>query len=126
MDVTLPDGFRTTSVQTPELNVNGLLRYAYPVWKGELAWQADFEYQSKKYFSTTKASSIKEGGYVVGNVRVSYTTEDRVWETAFFVHNVADEEYVVAGFDVSGDFGWTEHYYGRPRWIGGSVRYSWD
>lgn len=126
MDVTLPDGFKTTPVQTPELNINGLIRYAYPAYNGEIAVQADFEYQSKKYFAMTKASSIKEGGYVVGNVRVSYTTEDRVWEGAFFVNNVADEEYLVAGFDVSGDFGWTEHYYGRPRWIGGSIRYNWD
>lgn len=126
MDVTLPDGFKTTPVQTPELNVNGLIRYAYPAYNGEIAVQADFEYQSKKYFAMTKASSIKEGGYVVGNVRVSYTTEDRDWEAAFFVNNVADEEYLVAGFDVSGDFGWTEHYYGRPRWIGGSIRYNWD
>lgn len=126
MDVTLQDGFKTTPVQTPELNINGLIRYAYPAYSGEIAVQADFEYQSKKYFAMTKASSIKEGGYVVGNVRVSYTTEDRDWEAAFFVNNVADEEYLVAGFDVSGDFGWTEHYYGRPRWIGGSIRYNWD
>ena len=126
MDVELRNGFKTTPVQTPELNVNGLLRYAYPVGNGELAWQADFEYQSKKYFALTKASSIKEGGYVVGNVRVSYTTNGGDWEAAFFVNNVADEEYLVAGFDLSADFGWTEHYFGRPRWIGGSIRYNWN
>lgn len=126
MDVELPDGLNTTAVQTPELNINGLLRYAHPMYNGEVAWQADFVYNSKIYMNNILSSSVKEGGYVVGNVRVSYTTNDRDWEAAFFVNNVADEEYLVAGFDVSGDFGWSEHYYGRPRWIGGSIRYNWD
>jgi len=126
MDVELASGFNTTAVQTPELNINGLLRYAHAAYGGEIAVQADFVYNSKMYFAMTKASSIKEGGYVVGNMRTSYTTGDGQWEAALFVNNVADEDYLVAGFDLSGDFGWTENYYGRPRWIGGSIRYNWD
>jgi iron complex outermembrane receptor protein len=117
---------KTTAVQTPEWNVNGLLRYGWLVDGAEIALQADFVYRSEHYFSISRADSVTEDGYIIGNARLSYTTEDRKWEGAFFVKNIADEEYLVQTFDLSDDLGMTEQYYGRPRWIGGSIRYTWD
>jgi len=117
---------KTTAVQTPEWNVNGLLRYGWPLYNGELALQADFVYRSEHYFSISRADSVTENGYVLGNARLSYTTDDGQWEGAIFVKNIADENYIVQTFDLSDDLGMTEQYYGRPRWIGGSIRYTWD
>ncbi len=117
---------KTTAVQTPKWNVNGLLRYGWPMYGGELAVQGDFLYRSEHYFSITRAEAVTEDGYIIGNARVSYATDDGKWEAAFFVKNLAGEEYIVQTFDLSDDLGMTEQYYGRPRWIGGSIRYTWD
>jgi len=69
--------------------------------------------------------TVRENGYTVSNVRLSYTTEDRKWQATAFVENVTDEEYLVQTFDLSGldVFGMTEQYYGRPRWWGVSLSY---
>ncbi|MBZ0172469.1 MAG: TonB-dependent receptor, partial [Phycisphaerales bacterium] len=126
MDVTLASGVKTTSVQSPKLNFSGLARYEWPAFGGSMAIQGDFNYRSKHYFSLTRAETVTEDGYVVANARLSWTNTDRRWEAAVFVNNFTDEEYLVQTFDVAGVLGWTEQYYGRPRWVAGSVRYTWD
>ncbi len=114
----------TKPVQSPKWNVNGLLRYQWPFWEGNLAIQGDFQYRSEHFFSLTRAPASTEDGYVIGNARLSYTTQDETWEAAVFVNNIADEEYLVQTFDLGAILGMTEQFYGLPRWVGGSVRYS--
>lgn len=116
----------TVPVQSPEWNLNGLVRYQWPAWQGNLAVQADFQYRSEVYFSLTRSPAATQKGYAVGNARMSYTTADKRWEAAVFVNNIADEEYLVQTFDLATVLGMTEQYYGLPRWVGGSVRLSWD
>jgi len=116
----------TVPVQSPEWNLNGLMRYQWPAWQGNLAVQADFQYRSAVFFSLTRSPAVTEDGYAVANARMSYTTEDDRWEAALFVNNIADEEYLVQTFDLATVLGMTEQYYGLPRWIGGSIRFSWD
>ena len=120
-----PGGAQDTQpVQSPKWNVNGLLRYQWPFWQGNLAVQADFQYRSKHFFSLTRAPASTQTGYAIGNARLSYTTADDVWQAAVFVNNIADEEYLVQTFDLGAVLGMTEQFYGLPRWVGGSVRYS--
>ena len=57
----------------------------------------------------------------MANVRLSWMSDK--WEVALFAENVTDEEYVVQSFDIAALLGWIEEYYGRPRWVGGSVSY---
>ncbi len=114
----------TEPVQSPKWNINGLVRYEWPYWQGNLALQADFQYRSRHFFSLTKAPASTQTGYAIGNARFSYTTEDDVWEAAVFVNNIADEEYLVQTFDLGFILGMTEQYYGLPRWVGGSLRYQ--
>jgi iron complex outermembrane recepter protein len=77
-------------------------------------------------FALTGLETVQQDGYVVTNLSVSYTTEDRKWLATAFVDNVADKEYKVQTFDLSGPdvFGMTEQYYGRPQWWGVSLQYS--
>ena len=120
-----PGGAQDTQpVQSPKWNVNGLLRYQWPFWQGNLAVQADFQYRSKHFFSLTRAPASTQTGYAIGNARLSYTTADDVWQAAVFVNNIADEEYLVQTFDLGAVLGMTEQFYGLPRWVGGSVGYS--
>jgi iron complex outermembrane receptor protein len=119
-------------VQTPKWNLAGLARYQWPVFDGGLALSADFNYRSKTIFNLSgndETSSM--GDYAVVNSRLSYGTEDEKWELAVFVNNLFDREYRVQHFDTGGDplafpngfLGVIAEYYGRPRWVGGSVRY---
>ena len=114
----------TEPVQSPKWNLNGLLRYSWPYMDGKLAWQADFRYRSKHYFSLTRAEASTENGYIIGDARFSYTTLDQKWEAAIFVNNIADTRYLVQTFDLGSVLGMTEQFYGLPRWVGGTIRYS--
>lgn len=124
MDVTLADGTKTTSIQSPKWNLSGLARYQWAALNGTMAIQGDFHYRSKHFHSITKADSVTEDGYHVANARLSWTSADEDWEVAVFVDNLTDEDYIVQSFDLATILGWTEEYYGRPRWVGGSINYN--
>ena len=124
MDVTLADGTKTTSIQSPKWNLSGLARYQWAALNGTMAIQGDFHYRSKHFHSITKADAVTEDGYHVINARLSWTSADEDWEVAVFVDNLTDENYIVQSFDLATILGWTEEYYGRPRWVGGSINYN--
>ena len=124
MEVTLADGTKTTSIQSPEWNLNGLIRYEWPVMNGSMALQGDIHYRSKHYHAVTRADAVTENGYHIANTRLSWTSAYAQWEVAVFAENVTDENYVVQSFDIAALLGWIEEYYGRPRWVGGSVSYN--
>lgn len=120
-------GQEVASVQSPEWNLNGLIRYEWPMFGGAMAVQGDAVYRSEHYFALTGAETVEEDGYVLGNASLNYTTDDGNWQASAFVKNITDEEYLVQTFDLSSTdvFGMTEQYYGRPRWWGISLKYSW-
>ena len=124
IDVTLADGTKTTSIQSPKWNLNGLIRYEWPVRNGVMAIQGDIHYRSKHYHALTLADAVSENGYHIANARLSWSTADDKWEVAVFGENITDEDYVVQSFDIAALLGWIEEYYGRPRWVGGSVSYK--
>ena len=124
INVTLADGSKTTSIQSPKWNVNGLVRYEWPAFNGgSMTIQGDIHYRSKHYHSVTRADAVTQDGYHIANARLSYTSADGKWEAAVFAENITDENYVVQSFDIAAVLGWIEEYYGRPRWVGGSVSY---
>lgn len=120
-DTTVP------SVQSPEWNLNALVRYEWPMFGGGLAIQGDVVYRSEHFFSLSGAETVEEDGYTLSNASLTWTSENAVWQASAFVNNLTDEEYLVQTFDLSGPdvFGITEQYYGRPRWWGASLKYSW-
>ena len=126
IDVDLPGGDKVSSVVSPEWNLNAMVRYEWPMLGGFMAVQADSVYVDDVIFALTDLETVRQDGYVVTNVSVSYTTEDRKWLATAFVDNVADKEYKVQTFDLSGTdvFGMTEQYYGRPQWWGVSLQYK--
>jgi len=127
IEIDLGGGVKATSVQSPKLNLNGLIRYEWPMSSGGLALQADAVYRSEHFFALTALPNQTEDGYTLANVSATYTTDSGSWAVSAFVNNVTDEEYIVQTFDLSTTalFGMTEQYYGRPRWWGVSLRYNW-
>lgn len=125
IDVTLPDGTKTTSVQSPEWMYNAMARYEWPLGNGSLALQGDVEYRDEHFFSLAGIEAVREDGYTVGNVSLTYANENNNWEVSGFVKNISDEEYLVQTFELGLFLGMTEQYFGRPRWWGVSFRYDW-
>jgi len=120
-----------TAVMTPEWNINGLVRYEWPMLNGMVAVQADFTYMDDHYFQLKNSPVGKEDGYTITNARVSYTSEDQAWVVSAFVNNATDKEYRTMVFDLAGHpsaggFGMAENYYGTPRWWGASVSYNFQ
>ena len=74
IEVSLGDGPKTTSVQSPKWNLNGLVRYAWTVAGGELAAQVDALYRSSHFFSLTGLETVREDGYAITNASLSYTS----------------------------------------------------
>ena len=118
-------GQHVRPVQTPEWNLNGLVRYEWPVsgLAGGLAIQVAGEHRTEHFFNLTNTAPLAEDGYTLWNAMVSYFPDAADnWSLRLVVQNLTDEEYVVQGFDLSGSitipngfWGMTEHYYGRPR-----------
>lgn len=120
-----------TAVLTPEWNVNGLVRYEWPVFDGMVAVQADFTYMDDHYFQLKNSPVGAEDAYTITNARVSYTSANETWVLAGFVNNLTDKEYRsmvfdLAGTPAAGGFGMAENYYGAPRWWGVSLSYNWE
>ena len=124
IDVTLADGTKTTSVQSPKWMYNAMARYEWPIGNGALALQGDVEYRDEHFFSLARIDAVRENGYTVADVSLSYTTDDGAWQFSGFVKNVTDEEYLVQTFELGLFLGMTEQYYGRPRWWGFSAQYN--
>jgi iron complex outermembrane receptor protein len=126
-EIDLGGGTKAIAVQSPEWNLNGLIRYEWPMSSGRLALQADAVYRSEHFFALTALPNQTEDGYTLANVSATYAAESSAWSVSAFVNNVTDEEYIVQTFDLSTTalFGMTEQYYGRPRWWGVSFRFNW-
>jgi iron complex outermembrane receptor protein len=114
-----------TMVSAPDVTFNGMARYSWPMWGGTMAAVATVQYQDATYFDIQNHPISRENGFIVGNMRLQWTSPSERWYAAAFVNNIADEEYLTYTFDFTG-FGFNQQAYGKPRWIGGTVGYSWE
>jgi iron complex outermembrane recepter protein len=111
---------------TPDFQTAGLIRYTWPqsFAGGRLFTQASFNYASEFYDNIRNYEASKLPDYLVGNVRVGWSSAQDRWEGAIFVNNVADERYFTIGFDLSNATGSNSLVPGKPRWFGVSARYN--
>ncbi|HZD52819.1 MAG TPA: TonB-dependent receptor, partial [Woeseiaceae bacterium] len=111
-------------VAAPDVSANALVRYSWPAFGGRLAVQAWANYQGEMFYDIQNVPVSREDGYTVGNLRVSYTSDDDRWEIAAFAHNITEEEYLSYTFDFTGTFGFNQQAFGPPRWLGVSLQYN--
>ncbi len=111
---------------TPDTQLSGWLRYHWPqeVFGGRIATHADFNYSASFYDNIRNFDASKMPEYVIGNVRVDWTSGDEQWLASFFINNIADERYFTIGYDLSNATGSNSLVPGKPRWFGASLRYS--
>ena len=111
---------------TPEFQTSGLARYTFPqlLLNGDVALQMDYNHASEAFFNINNFGTHEMESYIVGNARVTWYHPNDQLEVQFFVNNLADERYQNIGFELSTICGCDERSYGRPRWFGGRIRYS--
>src|SRR5688572_793043 len=105
----------------PDLQLNGLVRYTFPVWNGRLALQGDFTYMDDHFLDLENNPNSFEDAFLVANARVSYATEDNRYEVSLWMQNVGDEEYRTFDGPITGN-GYTLQQFGKPRWAGATLR----
>jgi len=115
----------TEMVLAPELTVNGLVRYQWEAFGGNMVAQADFNHQDDHFFDITNKPVSAEDAYTVWNARLAYKTDDDKLEAAVFVKNLTDEEYRVYTFDFTAIGGFNQQFFAPPRWAGVSFAYKY-
>lgn len=111
---------------TPDLTVNALVRYEWPLASGSrFALQADARYSAEFYYFLTNYPSTEVDSYVVGNLRASLLSSDERWSIDVFGRNLTDERYNGVGFDLSTTCGCSVVSLGEPRTYGVQLRYNW-
>ncbi|MBL4672197.1 MAG: TonB-dependent receptor [Arenicella sp.] len=113
-------------VLAPETTANILARYHQTLKSGSsIAYQLDGSYKSEHFFDVVNQPVSRQGGYSVWNARVSWTSSDENLELALWAKNVGEKEYLVYTFDFTDLGGYNQQFFGAPRWVGASMKYSW-
>ena len=120
---TYPTG-KEKGVLAPSATFNGLVRYSWPAFGGQLALQGDFRWTDDQKFNLAVSEITTEDSYGVLNARLDYTSGDETWSVAIFVNNITDEEYRTFAVDAILFFGSGEDVFGPERWVGGNIRYN--
>lgn len=107
--------------QAPDLSINSLLRYAFDLAPGQLAFQVDGRFNSSQYLEGTNSEVSFQGDYSVLNASVSFASADDRWQVTAWVKNFTDTEYLLYNLDL-GLIGFVEQVYGPPRQFGVTVR----
>lgn len=110
---------------SPDLSFNGLVRYEWSAFNGTMSAQLDFNHVGERSLNAIDHPALEADSYSVANAKVGYTTADEHWHVDLWVRNLADEEYIANGFDASTFIGSTINIPGSPRWIGGTIRYTY-
>lgn len=128
-DVSLPSGRIADQDMpfAPELSLNGLVRYGWEMFGGEVAVQLDANWVDDRFFSSINHPIQSDEDYVVTNLRISYASGDGSWDVAAFVNNLDDEERINWAFDLSvAGGGYGIQAYSPPRWAGVNFVYRWQ
>jgi iron complex outermembrane recepter protein len=116
----------TNSVSAPEWLFNGLVSKTFQMpADNSLALQWSFDYLSESFSSVDNNRATLVEGSFVHNARLAYKAKSSGLEVAAFVNNISNEERMQNSFDLTLSTGSLLRTYGRPRWVGLSIRKTW-
>jgi iron complex outermembrane recepter protein len=120
------DGIRNRPMpNAADLSLNGVGRYEWPMFDGNMSVQLDFNYVDERSLNAIDHQSLVVDSQIVANAKIGYTTNDGHWHAEVWVRNLTDELYYHSIFDTSTVHGSSEDILAAPRWFGGTVRYTW-
>jgi len=112
---------RTTPALAPEFSLNGLIRYSWPIFNGDLAVQLDASWRDDQKFDINNNDIVTEGAYAIANARVTYTGNNNAWSASIFVNNITGTDYRTYGIDLA-NLGFGLDVLGLERWAGANVK----
>ena len=120
------DGVATGSElpNSPELNLNGIVRYQWPVGESLMAdAMIDFSYQDDVAFDIVRQpQEAMEDSYWLLNARAGLSSQSGAWALHLWARNLADEQYRTQVIFSSVGFG---ESWGMPRTYGLSIDFNW-
>jgi len=107
----------------PRWSASTSLDYSWPILDLPVNWvfHADYSFRSSIFLNQDLDRRLKEDPLHLVAFRTGIQQEDSRWELLFWMRNVLDEEYMVAGFDVP-VLGGFAGLHGPPRHYGGTFR----
>ena len=112
-------------VYAPELQVAGLVRYAWPLAGGRMSIQGDASYSDSFFYNLRNFSADQFDSYTLVNAVLGWTTPEERWNVNFSVRNLTDESAGIQGFDLATLCGCNEISFRSPRQYVVQLRYSY-
>lgn len=106
----------------PPFQLNGKVRYNFPVGSGNMAVTVDGSITGGQFFDIQNNPSAREGSYGLLNANLSYMPTDKL-TLSVWAKNITKSVYRVYTIPVA-DFGFQQDMMGRPRWFGATARYD--
>ena len=110
-----------TLTNTPENSLTLGVEYSLPVGANEMAARIDYAYTDDIFNDSQNSPFLFQKSYDTWNASVRYSIGE-AFDVVAFVHNLADERFIVSG-DSNFGLGFHEANYNRPREYGLTVRY---
>ncbi len=107
----------------PRWSANLTGTYRFRLLDGTVGVQGDAAYKSSQFFDAFNSPSQRESAYTLYNARISWTDPTDRITLAVFAENLTNKYYRTAAFDLA-FLGFGTEVWGRPRWLGGSVSYT--
>ena len=116
-------GDALTPINSPELTGNLGLQYRRPLGWAHLILGADLAYRSDYFVDVNNLEALHQDDFVLVNTSVTLEAPSGKWSLSLGVKNLADEEYITHGFDLTAFPGVGLAYYGKPRTYRIQARY---
>jgi iron complex outermembrane receptor protein len=112
-------------VNAPDWTTNLGIEYSHavPRFGGTLVARLDWRYQSEIYKDAINFPDLRQPGYHLLDLGLTYLSDDDNWEVSVFGRNVTDERYIVSGFANALNYGTASASIGRPAEWGVSFAY---
>lgn len=98
---------QATFQNTPEWTANIALDYSTPLTLfgtgGTLSFLPLASYRSTTNQFEISSNRLDQGGYVLLDLSIVWTSDDGRWQVGFHGKNLTDKEYIVSGFDFVND-----------------------
>ena len=95
---------------------------------GRFALTPVWQYKSPHFFDDDNrllGGTLRQSGYAVVNLRLTWTSLDRAWEATLYADNLFDRDYLVDGGNLGANFGLPTLIRGAPRLLGVNLTRRW-
>lgn len=108
--------------RSPRFTANLGAEFIYPVSNlGEISLRADYQYQSKSFFTPFNRALSQQDSFDLFNARLAFRSASEQWQIAVFVKNAFNEEYFLNILESAVEAGKPEGFLASPRTYGVQV-----